>query len=728
MSKFIYWQAKGGEDAWQEALVSGREELVKKHHPAFITALALSTLVIEGQSREETEAIKYAGFFYADFDGESLEQVVPKWKEFLAQLQGYDVDLNMVRLYATGGRGFHCEIPMEMFLAKVPKDGVVALPYIWREVAFDLYVDTLDLNVYSARRGRMWRCPGEKRANGLYKVPLTPEEALNLSVDDYKRLCSTPRQPAPLKLPVLNQKLAVLYAKAEQKVAAGLKRRTSSAKDAKLLEQFKGQFPPSLLKVMAGEAASENLGFHPIAMQIAITANALGVAKDKTIALCAGLLQNHQSDSSRYNTPAKRQAEIERLYDYTCGNPCYTYSRGAVKSLLPKGTPTPDLDGVSEEAGETAPGGNAMSEGLYFTDTGIYRKTDEGSQIISEMSFKDVVMLVDAETEKKLGFEVDVYVSGQPKGRKELRSEHLVSKSTLQRFMAVEMTGFKGTDNHVSALMSVLRRTAEVNNNVIYQVHREGLDMIQRPDTDEDIQDLIWVSPEGIHTESPLKYMLRGDAGAAGIYKSDLMNAPEFDPSEDAAQVIESLCNLNEPYAIANMLGWYASCFHKQLWQREAKEFPLLHVFGTAGSGKTQSYLTIAPLFYYKNEPHLTSVANGTAYGLKAMMYSSASLPAFLDEYKPQSMPFFKAQELKNFLRSSYNSSEYSKGGHADGLGTSWKDVRVFQFSAPVVYCSEAMETETALLERSIVIPLSKSGFAGREGHQGRVMAGRRVI
>lgn len=108
-----------------------------------------------------------------------------------------------------------------------------------------------------------------------------------------------------------------------------MKRRRAGTKDVELLNQFKGQFLPSLLKVMSGEVIAETAGFHQIALQIAITANAIGVARDKVLALCEGLVQNHQSDGSRYNTPAKRRGELERLLDYASGNPCYTYSRGA---------------------------------------------------------------------------------------------------------------------------------------------------------------------------------------------------------------------------------------------------------------------------------------------------------------------------------------------------------------------------------------------------------------
>jgi hypothetical protein len=121
-----------------------------------------------------------------------------------------------------------------------------------KDIAYELYVDTLDLRVYSGRKGRMWRTPNVRRESGKYKVPITPEELMEMTAADYEALCSQPRIiPAPAE-PVLSQKRAVLYAKAESKVDAAAKKRKDSKKDFELLARFKGQFPPSLAAVMAG--------------------------------------------------------------------------------------------------------------------------------------------------------------------------------------------------------------------------------------------------------------------------------------------------------------------------------------------------------------------------------------------------------------------------------------------------------------------------------------------
>jgi hypothetical protein len=152
-------------------------------------------------------------------------------------------DPKQCRIYLTGGRGAHVEVPWEIFIAKPPKQGIERLPLIYKELAYELYVDTLDLRVYSARKGRMWRTPGVQRENGKYKVPVTVEEAMDMTVERYAELCSAPREAVPIEAPTLSQKFAVLYAKAVAKFDSAMKKRKGKKPQAELLTRFKGQYP-----------------------------------------------------------------------------------------------------------------------------------------------------------------------------------------------------------------------------------------------------------------------------------------------------------------------------------------------------------------------------------------------------------------------------------------------------------------------------------------------------
>jgi hypothetical protein len=107
-----------------------------------------------------------------------------------------------------------------------------------------------------------------------------------------------------------------------------------------------------LLKVMAGEGTAEGMGFHQIAMQIAITASALGKKEEEVLALSEGLIQNHVSDGSRYNTPHRRKVELQRMLRYCEGNVCYSYSVGASRRRLVPREPAPPRSGRLAAGGE----------------------------------------------------------------------------------------------------------------------------------------------------------------------------------------------------------------------------------------------------------------------------------------------------------------------------------------------------------------------------------------
>lgn len=198
-------------------------------------------------TREDIDKVKYRGPFYIDWDGSNsdVDTVIGKVRQFINQLEENEVDLDSISWYASGSRGFHAEIPMALFMPKPSKTGVAQLPQIYREMVHQVYVDTMDLRVYSSRQGRT---PNVERENGKYKVPVTAQEIKDMTAEDYEELISAPRAWPEISAPRLNNFLAVTYSKAEQKVSEGVKKRGSSQKDLNLLNRYKGDFPPTLLR------------------------------------------------------------------------------------------------------------------------------------------------------------------------------------------------------------------------------------------------------------------------------------------------------------------------------------------------------------------------------------------------------------------------------------------------------------------------------------------------
>jgi hypothetical protein len=732
---FYYWQKTGGEDPWQVGLAESRQHIQDTERPRFVTVLDVDAAVDETFTKQQIQGLKYRGPIYVDMDGEDVGVVLDQARTLLGKFVALDVDPRSIRIYATGGRGFHFELGWEAFLPKIPKHGIAYLPAIYKEMIYEIYLDTVDLRVYSARKGRMWRTPNVQRENGRYKVPITPEELMEMSVEDYQVLCSAPRKAVPLTPPTLSQKLAVMYAKAESKIDAAAKKKKDAKKDFELLAKFKGAYPPSLAAVMNGTIVNETTGFHTIALQVAITSNALGKSEEQMIAAAEGVIANHKSDGTRYNTPQKRKNELLRLYSYTQDNPCYEYSRDAVRRLVPIGTASADLDGLTPEAsGEitaSSEDGNAegLHGGVFVTEKGIFCRKEEGATKISEVSFRDVSLLCSAETGEPFGYEAELLLLGKSRGRKLIDTTNFLSKQKYHLFCMQNMGIFTGTDNQVAALSAILRDTAMKNDKVVYIIHREGLDLIQRPDEKDKALDFVWVTPKSVETQSPKMYKHRGSPNPDGYFKSDLLDAPDFVASDETAAVVQALLNFNEPYAVANLLGWFVSAFHRQVYHHMPdSKFPLLQLFGQSGSGKSSTAQQLMRLFYYNSSPVILPADSSTLHGIRSAIQSSASIPVILEEFKPRQFGPGKYMGLLQMLRSAYNAQTLAKGGMADGINATWKDVRLFAFSAPIGFIGESLETETAILERTVSVPLSKGSLTGREAYHNLLTDRRDIV
>ncbi len=225
----IFYQILGGKERWLSAPAEQRAEIISVYKPRYMTVLSTSLRVAEGEkvSREASTNARYSGGFYADLDGDvgDLKPVIGKANQFLDELERDGVDLQTIRLYCSGGRGFHAEIPAECFMLKVPVEGVTRLPAIYWEMAYSRFVDTMDMNVYSSSRGRQWRVPNIQRENGNYKVPITPEEMRAMTPESYATLVSAPREIPARSTPSFSPALGILFANAVTTVTTAHARR-----------------------------------------------------------------------------------------------------------------------------------------------------------------------------------------------------------------------------------------------------------------------------------------------------------------------------------------------------------------------------------------------------------------------------------------------------------------------------------------------------------------------
>lgn len=717
MTWYVFVQQTGGEEEWYPILAELREKEIAEKSPAFTTILEVDNNFSAKLSIEEKAAVRYRGEMYFDFDSDDLEEVIPQFKKFLRKLQEeHKFDLRQAQLFASGGKGFHIVIPPECFLTKISNRGYIGLPSIFKEVANELYVDTLDMRVYSAGRGRQFRTANVLRPNGQYKVPLTVKEAFGITAESYLELTAAPRPVPAYDQPVLNNDLALLFSVAQDKVEKALRNRKSNKANDKILKRFNNEMPPTVLAMMRGEYLGESLGFNNIAAQLAITATSLNKSEDDFVSMCSGLIANHVSDGVRYNTPDKRKRELRRMYQYMYENPTWEFSVGGLKSLLAKDVKTPDLDsqGIDIEEEEEADEelDSALLQGLRVNTSGIYRK-HEGELIkICDMGIGNPRMMLHLKTQEVIGYEVDVYINGRKKGTKHIDMGMFASRAKFQAFTTSAVgANMNANDAQVGALADILRTRATKSGEVVYTLQAEGLDVVVLPDSQVDV---VWADRYGVRSRLGMNYRLAGALTTETEYNTDLANCPDLVATDETRQFFHDLFNINAPEVVAKFFGWYVACFLSQPIRHVFDQFPSLQVYGQAGSGKSKSTELFARMHYFRKKPKFNSAMALTPFSMEALVSGSASLPFLIDEYKPRAMRPDRLDKLKSIIRDNYISLEMSKGRVTSESGSSKLVLQNARNAAPLCTIGEAAEIESAIQERVVSIPLSK---ASKRGH-----------
>lgn len=735
---FYFWYQTRGESAWHLAQSEQRRALIAEKCPAYTTVLDVSDIPEDDWGREQYINLKYVGPFYMDWDAEDVEDAIADFQTTLLELKEKGLNLECCRLYATGGRGFHMEVPMDCFLSKPAKSGLAQLPAIYRSMAEKYQTDTTDMRVYTARRGRMWRTPNVQRDNGRYKVPITPDEALEMTPEAYAEITAQPRHNLVEAEPEFCMELAVEFAQAKTRVDRQLSVRRRAKDESGVLSNYPDRLPPVARSIAAGIGYNPDKGFNQIALQLAITYSAANKDSEQFMQDCAGLIQNHKGDGSRYNTPRKRREALLELFHYVSQCDLYAFSVAGLRAVCDPATAAAefgDAEGAYSPYEEEAPEDEQESakptladfsrfQGVYIRPNGIFRKgkDDDIDQALSSAGISNPRCGADLEGGEVVSLVADVTGgSGQTRRDVSIPLEAFNSAKSLDKFLSGHVSGFVGTDTQVSIVRQILMEQACKEGKLIYVVHREGLEFVDVPDKaakggKRTVK--IWVSPgrtvsaEPLNTDEGVQFQFKPLLSHSAVFDSDLLEADDLKGTPEEREWFRNLLNINAASTIGPALGWFAACFQRQAYHREWRQFPLLHPVGQAGAGKTQTVELLSHLFYHANRPPvMASGTSTTPFAIKSALVASSSIPLVLDEYKPAELGRMRRDLLTGYFRNAFNQSSFSTGGVSNGSATaSWRDVRHLAASAPVCYIGETPEMQTAVAERSVQAHFTKAG------------------
>lgn len=733
---YFYYQRISKESKWELELASEREKIIRDVKPVFSTALDLTAIPDD----QDWGKVRYRGSFFCDFDAEGdIEHVTSQFQVFLGKLYDeLDFDLSQASFYATGSKGYHLEIPAECFMPKVPPTGTAWLPYIYRAMAESMMVDTLDLSVFTGKKGRQWRTTNVKRENGCYKVPLAIDEVMGMTPELYKALIKEPRHIQASTPPSCNVKFAMLFDRCRDKITAQMRgKRKRQEKANAFLDPWKKakKTPPSIEKIMSGEGLADGAGFQAIAMQLAIYAVSVDMDLPEFLDRCRGLCEKHVSDSWRYNTQEKRRAELTRMHGYFLSDSLYDFDPGPVVRLLKPGTPTPDLGVMETEDREDAPAApkkqlsddgetevevesedfhKGVRRGFFMNSDGMWRSMGDKTESVSRATFRNVEGFYDVERKEFKGYEFDIYQKGRKMTRAMLGSEAFSSAAALRKFFVGHQLSFQGGDFESMALLDIMAEKAERSGHV-YVYPREGFFVMNNPAADKPEPVKCYLAKDAfmssVRKTDDHQFQLRyRPTQAVSSYDIDIHWAPELDDSMVPA--LHDLFRINQPGVVADLLGWFVAAHYRSVYLWLFRQFPLLQIYGEAGSGKTQEVMLLAHLHWYiKERISVKSATSCTNFALDSHASSSTSAPFLLDEYKPKELRSFKGkyEKLKDVLKACYVGSDIGERGTINKGAESHLAVIKSKATAPICFMGESIEMETAIIERCVIVLLSKT-------------------
>lgn len=702
---FRFYQRKSSHEPWELL----RDDLAQWDDikPTFVSVLRVDRAFRSDTSSALWEEAKYSGPLYFDFDdADDPMQAVRGAAKLIKNLERDGVNPESLSVFLSGGKGVHVIVPYAIFGDPNGEDEpfVSNLPNIYKEVAFKYATDCMDFRVYSKRSGRMWRTHYNQRENGMWKSPIYFSDMLKLrTLEDYKAYCSAPRGLIkPEVRASVSATLFTTYQQAYEVVAGKTKARGKAPAKQPSFAQARTDKMHFDLVSTATDLKGDK-GWNHIAMQLAIYGRQMNWSGDTLIEKCSSLIDQHASDSYRYNTPKKRANELLRMADYLVDNITYEYAPNSMAHLL-NNPPQPESKGGMDD--------QEFDPNLLVTPTNICAETENGIKAIANFGLTNCRNLLCPDQNG------EVYAAAFDMSTKstamsvDINPQDFTGSASLQRELSKLGGVFIGTDAQARGLYHII---ASQTVGKAYVIDRAGMNIVKfSASNNTNLQNrlfAVWMDNTTILTSPEAEkagLVFEHRPNMASVC-SDLSKASKFtamvqtyEGKQKVGKFFLNLFKANRPQVIGRLLGWYVSCFYKQLFQHYVGSFPLLHIYGIAGAGKTETQRLLSRFFVVDEAP--TEISPGTSiFAFVRLLSGSASIPIILDEWKPSEYKESLVGDYRGIMREVYNQKPWVRAGAA-GKRDTWSGLTRFFLSAPLVYVGEAAETQTAIVERSVMV------------------------
>ena len=707
---FLYYQKKQG-DTWGYVVESAAAlENLKSEEVHMQSVLAIKE-PIEDDDAEGKHGKIYKGPFYIDIDVEGdPEGAIASAQSFADRLEDLNVDIYAV--YLSGQKGFHFIIPMTNF---VPDRPVKSLPLIYKEMALEMYVEGVDLAVYNEGRPRLLRTPNVKRKdNKKYKVRITKDELYALTPELYGELSKGPRDDPELSAAKLSLKMQVIYETAKirmqkkQKAIANLE--FVPDEELKKTVQEDGTLPGCIrLLIEQGDTRSGS-NFNQAAIQFAAYVVKAGVTD--WLKHAKEMAKNVKSSS--YNTDIARLGEIKKIVNYINGSRNYGFSKAMLFSVMEPCKDCAICNGTIED-GEVVPEDyeaiSDIDETPYGYFTGFGKQKRQVTTFTLEMISKfSMPTEKEEEGETRVGTNANIRINGHRCERVTIPEDAWNSVREFKQVIKGKGNyAFYGNDTDLQKMQNKLFADQSHMTELSY-VHSVG---IHRHKIGNNTV-LVYAEP-GFSVSSTREkdtHQIWGSIPAPPNIKDCEYPAP----SDDLKEFIERLLFCNEPLVTCTLIGWLCLCHIKvQLTMRD-NQFPLLSLWGNAGSGKSSVAALFAHLHGvdYMLEHSPMSLQGTTPWAVAQYCTTSESTPRLIEEFNRGEIPNNKYDQFSGMFKAAWNKQTFAKGGvdkaTIGGQVMSGAKVIEAQISAPLCVMSEQAPDRPALRQRMIQVNIKKSG------------------
>lgn len=727
MAIYRYYQATDW-DTWHIAADETAETpwpFAANHKAARVSVLALSS--DPATPLPENTELTYCGPLYFDIDDHDLSVALHSGVSLCDKLVDMGVKEDDLEIHLSGVKGVHIFIHPNVF-SKAKTQVLPHLPDAYAALALMLWVPGMDFQVYSKLKGRLVRPPNAPRDTGIFKIRVTLDELKGLDVDSYRELVKQPRQVAfPAPSCTWASGLNLLFEQALKNCKSDTKLGDTQRYpliEESVLKNFGGGMP-DCLNIMATPGTRRtgpNGGgsFNQSAIQLGCWT--------KSVNLPPPVLASYRERLVAANPSSKgesAQARLNKLVateNYVHAHDQYRFSCAAVKSLLNR---TPACEGCaihkqmqhSEGAREAA-----LATAYVYSKAGSYFSDKDCTALVAPFSLKRDSYIINEETGQQLSSTMLLTVALTGKTHKilDFNEEAWLSKPNFKKeIMGIEGAGFLGNDNDVVRLKMTLGHEALKAHSEVTEValaDKIGINYrkVKGP-----------VDPRHPDHRGRLTYVEPGfsmnDMGVPNTHElvvstpcAPKLGARDFTAPVNAAanEAFALLLKMNTDDVLCMVLPWFFGSHIKQHLYQINERFPLLGISGNAGVGKNATVKVLMRLCGLEGEDAKWTLEapNATKLPFQQNLSNSCTIPRVINEMNPKSMDNNHYRMVLEVLKAAYDSQVISKGtiggGNRNVRGANVSTIS-WVITAPVVFLSEELISEPALVHRSVQIVLA---------------------